>query len=403
MNPLLSNLQPYPFERLKQLFSTVTPNAAYAPISLGIGEPRHATPQLVLDALAKATAQLSAYPATAGLPALRESCVNWVQRRYGLKLDAATQVLPVNGSREALFALVQTVIDPTREAVVVCPNPFYQIYEGAALLAGAKPYYAASDPALNFNVDWGSVPADVWAKTQLLFVCSPGNPTGAVMPLSDWEKLFALSDKYGFVIASDECYSEIYFREVAPLGGLEAAAKLGRSDFKNLVAFTSLSKRSNVPGMRSGFVAGDASILKQFLLYRTYHGSAMSGMVQAASIAAWDDEAHVVANREQYRKKFAAVTPLLEAVMDVRLPDAGFYLWAAVPGGDDVAFARDLLAQYNVTVLPGSYLAREGQGIGDAKGFNPGAGRIRMALVAETTECLEAAQRIVAFIKNSPV
>ncbi|WP_353135432.1 succinyldiaminopimelate transaminase [Limnohabitans sp.] len=403
MNPLLSNLQPYPFERLKHLFSTVTPNAAYAPISLGIGEPRHATPQLVLDALANATAQLSAYPATAGLPALRDSCVNWVQRRYGLKLDAATQVLPVNGSREALFAFAQTVIDPSREAVVVCPNPFYQIYEGAALLAGAKPYYAASDPALNFNVNWGIVPADVWAKTQLLFVCSPGNPTGAVMPLSDWEKLFALSDKYGFVIASDECYSEIYFREEAPLGGLEAAAKLGRSDFKNLVAFTSLSKRSNVPGMRSGFVAGDAHILKQFLLYRTYHGSAMSGMVQAASIAAWDDEAHVVANREQYRKKFAAVTPLLEAVMDVRLPDAGFYLWAAVPGGDDVAFARDLLAQYNVTVLPGSYLAREGHGIGDTKGFNPGAGRIRMALVAETAECLEAAQRIVAFIKNSPV
>jgi N-succinyldiaminopimelate aminotransferase len=397
MNPLLSSLQPYPFERLKQLFSTVTPNPAYAPISLGIGEPRHATPQLVLDALAKATAQLAAYPATAGLPALRESCVNWMQRRYGLKLDAATQVLPVNGSREALFAFAQTVIDPTREAVVVCPNPFYQIYEGAALLAGAQTYYAPSDPALNFNVNWDSVPADVWAKTQLLFVCSPGNPTGAVMPLSDWEKLFALSDKYGFVIASDECYSEIYFREEAPLGGLEAATKLGRTDFKNLVAFTSLSKRSNVPGMRSGFVAGDAHILKQFLLYRTYHGSAMSGMVQAASIAAWDDEAHVVANREQYRQKFAAVTPLLEAVMDVRLPDAGFYLWAAVPGGDDVAFARDLLAQYNVTVLPGSYLAR------NAQGFNPGAGRIRMALVAETAECLEAAQRIVAFIqKNHP-
>jgi len=395
MNPLLSSLQPYPFERLKQLFSTVTPNPAYAPISLGIGEPRHATPQLVLDALAKATAQLAAYPATAGLPALRESCVNWMQRRYGLKLDAATQVLPVNGSREALFAFAQTVIDPTRDAVVVCPNPFYQIYEGAALLAGAQTYYAPSDPALNFNVNWDSVPAEVWAKTQLLFVCSPGNPTGAVMPMSDWEKLFALSDKYGFVIASDECYSEIYFREEAPLGGLEAATKLGRTDFKNLVAFTSLSKRSNVPGMRSGFVAGDANILKQFLLYRTYHGSAMSGMVQAASIAAWDDEAHVVDNREQYRQKFAAVTPLLEAVMDVRLPDAGFYLWAAVPGGDDVAFARDLLAQYNVTVLPGSYLARE------AQGFNPGAGRIRMALVAETAECLEAAQRIVAFIKQN--
>jgi len=395
MNPLLSSLQPYPFERLKQLFSTVTPNPAYAPISLGIGEPRHATPQLVLDALAKATAQLAAYPATAGLPALRESCVNWMQRRYGLKLDAATQVLPVNGSREALFAFAQTVIDPTRDAVVVCPNPFYQIYEGAALLAGAHTYYAPSDPALNFNVNWDSVPADVWAKTQLLFVCSPGNPTGAVMPMSDWEKLFALSDQYGFVIASDECYSEIYFRDEAPLGGLEAATKLGRTDYKNLVAFTSLSKRSNVPGMRSGFVAGDANILKQFLLYRTYHGSAMSGMVQAASIAAWDDETHVVANREQYRQKFAAVTPLLEAVMDVRLPDAGFYLWAAVPGGDDVAFARDLLAQYNVTVLPGSYLAR------DAQGFNPGAGRIRMALVAETAECLEAAQRIVAFIQNT--
>ena len=396
MNPLLSRLQPYPFERLKQLFSTVTPNPAFTPISLGIGEPRHATPQLVLDALAQATAQLAAYPATAGLPALRNACVNWMHRRYGLKLDAATQVLPVNGSREALFAFAQTVIDPTKVgATVVCPNPFYQIYEGAALLAGAQTYYAPSDPALNFNVNWDSVPAEVWAKTQLLFVCSPGNPTGAVMPLSDWEKLFALSDQYGFVIASDECYSEIYFREEAPLGGLEAAVKLGRTDFKKLVAFTSLSKRSNVPGMRSGFVAGDAHILKQFLLYRTYHGSAMSGMVQAASVAAWDDEAHVVANRDQYRQKFAAVTPLLEAVMDVRLPDAGFYLWAAVPGGDDVAFARDLLAHYNVTVLPGSYLARE------AQGFNPGAGRIRMALVAETAECLEAAQRIVAFIKNA--
>jgi N-succinyldiaminopimelate aminotransferase len=395
MNPLLSSLQPYPFERLKQLFSTVTPNPAYRAISLGIGEPRHATPQLVLDALAGATDQLAAYPATAGQPALREACAGWMQRRYGIELSAASQVLPVNGSREALFAFAQTVIDPTRDAVVVCPNPFYQIYEGAALLAGAKAYYAPSDPARNFNVNWDSVPADVWAKTQLLFVCSPGNPTGAVMPMAEWEKLFALSDQYGFVIASDECYSEIYFRDDAPLGGLEAAAKLGRTDYKNLVAFTSLSKRSNVPGMRSGFVAGDANILKQFLLYRTYHGSAMSGMVQAASVAAWNDEAHVVANRALYREKFAAVTPLLAEVMDVRLPDAGFYLWAAVPGGDDVAFARDLLAQYNVTVLPGSYLAR------NAQGFNPGAGRIRMALVAETAECLEAAERIVAFVKQS--
>lgn len=397
MNPKLPLLQPYPFERLRQLFAGVQPSPAHRAISLGIGEPKHATPDFLKAALAAdLDTGLAAYPATAGTPALRQACAGWLQQRYGLQLDPLTQILPVNGSREALFSFAQTVIDPTRPgAAVVFPNPFYQIYEGAALLAGAQTYYAPSDPALNFNVNWDSVPADVWAKTQLLFVCSPGNPTGAVMPLSDWEKLFALSDKFGFVIASDECYSEIYFREEAPLGCLEAATKLGRTDFKNLVAFTSLSKRSNVPGMRSGFVAGDANILKQFLLYRTYHGSAMSGMVQAASIAAWDDEAHVVANREQYRQKFAAVTPLLEAVMDVRLPDAGFYLWAAVPGGDDVAFARDLLAQYNVTVLPGSYLARE------AQGFNPGAGRIRMALVAETAECLEAAQRIVAFIKNS--
>ena len=395
MNPLLQRLQPYPFERLKQLFSTVTPSAKYPPISLGIGEPRHATPQLVLDALAASTEALSSYPATAGLPALRQSCANWVQRRYGLALNPDNQILPINGSREALFAFAQTVVDGSKTgATVVCPNPFYQIYEGAALLAGAQAFYAPSDPALNFNVDWGKVPDEVWKNTQLLFVCSPGNPTGSVMPLEDWKTLFELSDRYGFVIASDECYSEIYFREEPPLGGLEASYKLGRTDYKNLVAFTSLSKRSNVPGMRSGFVSGDANLLKKFLLYRTYHGSAMSGMVQAASIAAWDDEVHVVANRDMYRQKFAAVTPVLAKVLDVKLPDAGFYLWAAVPGGDDQAFARDLLAQYNVTVLPGSFLARESQG------FNPGAGRIRMALVAETQECMQAAQRIVEFVQR---
>ena len=395
MNPLLQRLQPYPFERLKQLFSTVTPATKYPPISLGIGEPRHATPKLVLDALAASTEALSSYPATAGLPALRQSCANWVHRRYGLTINPDTQILPINGSREALFAFAQTVVDGSKAgATVVCPNPFYQIYEGAALLAGAQAFYAPSDPALNFNVDWSTVPEAVWRNTQLLFVCSPGNPTGSVMPLADWKTLFELSDRYGFVIASDECYSEIYFREEAPLGGLEASYKLGRTDYKNLVAFTSLSKRSNVPGMRSGFVAGDAKLLKQFLLYRTYHGSAMSGMVQAASIAAWDDEAHVVANRDMYRQKFAAVTPLLAKVLDVKLPDAGFYLWAGVPGGDDQAFARDLLAQYNVTVLPGSFLARESQG------FNPGAGRIRMALVAETQECMQAAQRIVEFVQR---
>ena len=395
MNPLLQRLQPYPFERLKQLFSTVTPSAKYPPISLGIGEPRHATPQLVLDALAASTEALSSYPATAGLPALRQSCANWVQRRYGLALNPDNQILPINGSREALFAFAQTVVDGSKTgATVVCPNPFYQIYEGAAFLAGAKAFYAPSDPALNFNVDWGKVPDEVWKNTQLLFVCSPGNPTGSVMPLDDWKTLFELSDRYGFVIASDECYSEIYFREEPPLGGLEASYKLGRTDYKNLVAFTSLSKRSNVPGMRSGFVSGDANLLKQFLLYRTYHGSAMSGMVQAASIAAWNDEVHVVANRDMYRQKFAAVTPVLAKVLDVKLPDAGFYLWAGVPGGDDQAFARDLLAQYNVTVLPGSFLARESQG------FNPGAGRIRMALVAETQECMQAAQRIVEFVQR---
>ena len=397
MNPLLSRLQPYPFERLRQLFAGVTPHPALRPISLGIGEPKHPTPDFIKQtlnaALYEPATDLAAYPPTAGSPLLREAFTAWLQRRYKLALDAATQVLPVNGSREALFAFAQTVIDPTREAVVVCPNPFYQIYEGAALLAGAQAFYAPSDPARNFAINWDSVPDDVWQRTQLVFVCSPGNPTGAVMPLAEWEKLFALSDRHGFVIASDECYSEIYFRDEPPLGGLEAAARLGRTDFKRLVSFTSLSKRSNVPGLRSGFVAGDAALLKAFLLYRTYHGSAMAPPVQAASIAAWGDEEHVIANRAQYRAKFAQVTPVLASVLDVALPDAGFYLWAAVKGSD-TDFARDLLAQYNVTVLPGSYLARE------AGGSNPGAGRIRMALVAETAECLEAAQRIVQFVQS---
>jgi N-succinyldiaminopimelate aminotransferase len=321
-----------------------------------------------------------------------------VQRRYGIAVDAATQLLPVNGSREALFAFTQTVVDASRPgATVVCPNPFYQIYEGATLLAGANPHFAPSDPARNFAVDWDSVPDAVWQRTQLLFVCSPGNPTGAVMPLAEWEKLFALSDRHGFVIASDECYSEIYFRDEPPLGGLEAAAKLGRDEYRNLIAFTSLSKRSNVPGLRSGFVAGDATLIKAFLLYRTYHGSAMGLAVQAASIAAWNDEAHVEDNRALYRAKFAQVTPLLDQAMQVSLPDAGFYLWAQVPealGMSDTDFARQLLAQYNVTVLPGSYLARETDGI------NPGAQRVRMALVAEADECLQAAQRIVQFIRS---
>ncbi len=395
MNPLLARLQPYPFERLRALMADVTPSSSHKAISLGIGEPRHATPALIEAAIVAGLKGLSTYPATAGEPRLREAITGWVHRRYGVVLDPATQVLPVNGSREALFALAQTVVDPTQPgATVVCPNPFYQIYEGAALLAGAQTAFANSDPARNFAAAWEQIDAATWARTQLLYVCSPGNPTGAVMPLAEWQALFELSDRHGFVIASDECYSEIYFREDAPLGGLQAAQALGRADFRRLVVFTSLSKRSNVPGMRSGFVAGDARVLKQFLLYRTYHGSAMSPLVQAASAAAWGDEVHVVANRALYRAKFEQVTSLLAGVLDVALPDAGFYLWAGVPGADDVAFARGLLAQYNVAVLPGSLLAR------DAHSLNPGRGRIRMALVAGVDECLEAAHRIVSFTKS---
>jgi N-succinyldiaminopimelate aminotransferase len=394
MNPLLQRLNPYPFERLRELTRGITPNPAYRPISLGIGEPRHDTPALVHQAITSSLDGLATYPATAGEPALRQACADWVQRRYNVTLDAATQVLPVNGTREALFALAQTVVDASKPgALVVCPNPFYQIYEGAALLAGARPAFANSDPARNFCARWEDITAEEWERTQLLYVCSPGNPAGAVVPLAEWAQLFALSDQHGFVIASDECYSEIYFGDEPPLGALQAAKALGREAFDRLVVMTSLSKRSNVPGMRSGFVAGDARILKDFLLYRTYHGSAMSQVVQRASAAAWADETHVLANRALYRAKFAQVTPLLAEVLDVKLPDAGFYLWAAVPGGDDIAFAQQLLAQYNVTVLPGSLLARE------SRGHNPGAGRIRMALVAGVEECLEAAQRLHAFTR----
>ncbi|MBK6854241.1 MAG: succinyldiaminopimelate transaminase [Burkholderiales bacterium] len=404
MNPLLTRLQPYPFERLRALFKGVTPSPAHGAISLGIGEPKHATPEFLKERLRSTLEGLAGYPATAGEPAFRASCAGWLKRRYGVDVDAASQILPVNGTREALFSLAQTVLDRSQHVdaggpVVVCPNPFYQIYEGAAYLGGATPVFVNSDPARNFAVDWSQVDEATWARTQLVYVCSPGNPTGAVVPLDEWRLLFELSDRYSFVIASDECYSEIYFRDEAPLGGLEAAVKLGRTDFRRLIALTSLSKRSNVPGLRSGFVAGDAELIKSFLLYRTYHGSAMALPVQQASIAAWDDEAHVVANREMYRRKFAQVTPVLAEVMDVALPDAAFYLWAKVPdhvgGGSDTEFARALLAQYNVTVLPGSYLARE------AHGVNPGAGRVRLALVADVDECLEAAHRIAAFVRSA--
>jgi len=402
VNPLLDSLQPYPFEKLRALLKDATPPADLPHISFGIGEPKHPTPALIRDAVVASLNGLSAYPATIGSEALRQAIAQWVTKRYGLpSIDPAAEVLPVSGSREALFALAQTVVDGTprtdgKSAIVLCPNPFYQIYEGAALLAGAQPYFANSDPARNFACDYSAIPEEIWARTQLLYVCSPGNPTGAVLTLDDWRELFALSDRYGFVIASDECYSEIYFDEAKPpLGGLEAAHQLGRG-YERLVMLSSLSKRSNVPGMRSGFVAGDAAILKRFLLYRTYHGAALSTVYQAASIAAWNDEAHVRENRAKYVQKFAAVTPMLADVLDVRLPDAAFYLWANVErtGLTDTEFARRLYADYNVTVLPGSYLART------AHDTNPGRNFVRMALVADVNECIEGAKRIVDFCRG---
>ena len=395
MNPNLSLLHPYPFQKLRELFLGVVPNPDLKPVNLSIGEPKHATPTLVTEALTANLGGLAQYPATQGSEALRQAAARWLSRRYGLRgLDIQREILPVNGSREALFAFVQAVVDASgaEKPVVISPNPFYQIYEGAALLAGAEPYYLNCLADQRFQPDWASVPAEVWARTQLVFVCSPGNPTGSVMSMNDWQDLFELSDRYGFVIASDECYSEIYF-DAPPLGGLEAAATLGRDDFANLVMFTSLSKRSNVPGMRSGFVAGDARVLEKFLLYRTYHGSAMSPAIQAASVAAWDDEAHVEHNRQLYAEKFAAVTPVVSQALDVSLPEASFYLWAKVPG-DDAEFARELYREQHVTVLPGSYLAR------DAHGVNPGAGYIRIALVAPLAECQEAAERLVTFARS---
>jgi len=401
MNPLLDTLQTYPFEKLKTLFQGVTlaeSAAKLRPISFGIGEPKHPTPQLIKDALLEALPGLSSYPATLGSDALRGAIANWIKARFQLPhLDAASEVLPVAGSREALFSFAQAVIDRSKaRAIVVCPNPFYQIYEGAALLAGAQPYFANSDPARNYACNYAEIPEDVWADTQLMYVCSPGNPTGAVLTLADWREIFALSDRHGFVIASDECYSEIYFDEAAPpLGALQAAQLLGRR-FERLVTFSSLSKRSNVPGMRSGFVAGDAKLLKQFLKYRTYHGAALSPVFQSASVAAWQDETHVRDNRAKYLSKFQTVTPMLAAYLDVKLPDAAFYLWAKVDrlGVDDTEFARRLYADYNVTVLPGSYLAR------DAHGINPGRHFVRLALVADVEECIEGAQRIVEFCKQ---
>lgn len=397
MNNALNQLQPYPFEKLRALLDGVTPAADKRAIALSIGEPKHASPAFVAKALADNLDKMAVYPTTLGLPALRESIVHWCERRFGVPagwLNAAQHVLPVNGTREALFAFTQAVVSRGEDALIVSPNPFYQIYEGAALLAGAQPHYLPCLDSNGFNPDFDAVPAEIWQRCQILFLCSPGNPTGALVPLDTLKKLIALADEHDFVIAADECYSELYFDEQAPPPGLlSACVELGRSDFKRCVVFHSLSKRSNLPGLRSGFVAGDAEILKAFLLYRTYHGCAMPVQTQLASIAAWNDEAHVLENRDLYREKFDAVLQVLAPVMDVQKPDGGFYLWPKVPG-DDAQFCRDLFEQQHVTVVPGSYLSRE------VEGFNPGAGRVRLALVAPLAECVEAAQRIRAFVED---
>lgn len=397
MNHALSTLQSYPFEKLRALLAGVQPPADKPHIALSIGEPKHPAPAFVAKALADSLSQLSVYPTTLGLPELRTCMAHWAEQRFGLAegaLDPARHILPVNGTREALFAFTQAVVNPEPGALVVSPNPFYQIYEGAALLAGATPHYLPCLESNGFNPDFEAVPADIWERCQILFLCSPGNPTGALVPLATLERLIALADQYDFVIAADECYSELYFDEDNPPPGLlTACARLGRTDFKRCVVFHSLSKRSNLPGLRSGFVAGDAEILKGFLLYRTYHGCAMPVQTQLASIAAWNDEPHVRANRDLYRAKFDAVLSILSPVLEVTRPDGGFYLWPRTPI-DDTQFTRALFAQEHVTVVPGSYLSRA------VNGVNPGQNRVRLALVAPLAECVEAAERIRDFVKS---
>ncbi|WP_421684233.1 succinyldiaminopimelate transaminase [Stutzerimonas urumqiensis] len=396
MNQALELLQPYPFEKLRALLSGVTP-AAKDPIALSIGEPKHASPAFVAEALANNLQQLATYPTTLGLPALRQTIARWCERRFAVpagSVDADTQVIPVNGTREALFSFTQAVVDRSANPLVVSPNPFYQIYEGAALLAGATPHYLPCLAENGFNPDFEAVPAEVWRRCSVLFLCSPGNPTGALVPLPTLKRLIELADQHDFVIAADECYSELYFDEGNPPPGLlTACAQLGRLDFKRCVVFHSLSKRSNLPGLRSGFVAGDADILKGFLHYRTYHGCAMPVQTQLASLAAWEDERHVEANRSLYREKFDAVLDILGDVLDVQRPDGGFYLWPKTPV-DDTLFTRELFATQHVTVVPGSYLSRA------VDGHNPGANRVRMALVAPLAQCVEAAQRIRTFVQS---
>ncbi|GGO86824.1 succinyldiaminopimelate transaminase [Marinobacterium nitratireducens] len=397
MNRDLAKLQPYPFEKLAALKAEVTPPADKAHIALSIGEPKHPSPAFVAQVLADNLGSLANYPTTAGMPELRQAIADWCERRFSLRagsLDIGRNVLPVNGTREAIFAFTQAAVDRRDDALVVSPNPFYQIYEGAAYLAGAKPWFLACDAENGFIPDFDAVPADIWRRCQLLFLCSPGNPTGAVVGRDMLKKLIALSDEYDFIIASDECYSELYFDEAqAPVGLLQVCAELGRDDYRNCVVFHSLSKRSNLPGLRSGFIAGDAELLVPFLSYRTYHGSSMPIQHQLASIAAWNDETHVLENRDKYREKFARVLEILSPVMDVKLPDASFYLWAPTPIDDD-RFAQGLFEQQNVTVLPGRYISRE------VDGQVPGAGFVRMALVATVEECVEAAERIRAYVES---
>lgn len=398
MNPDLNLLHPYPFEKLAALKAAVSAPAHLTDIMLSIGEPKHEPPAFVLETLVKNLGKLSHYPTTKGLPELRESIANWATRRFQLKpgtFTADKHVLPVNGTREALFAFAQAIIDRSKQdALIVSPNPFYQIYEGAAILSGARPYFLNCMPENNFIPDFTRVPEEVWQGCQLLFICSPGNPTGAVMGTAQLKDLIALADKYDFVIASDECYSELYFDESNPPAGLlQACAELGRDDFARCVVFHSLSKRSNLPGLRSGFVGGDARILEKFLLYRTYHGCAMPVPTQLASVAAWQDETHVIENRNAYRQKFDAVLDILAGTLTLTKPDASFYLWARTPVKSE-QFAQQLFARQKVTVLPGSFLARE------ANGINPGEDYIRMALVAPLGECIEAAQRIKQFMQS---
>jgi N-succinyldiaminopimelate aminotransferase len=398
MNPDLDQLHPYPFEKLAALKAAVTSPDHLTDIMLSIGEPKHLPPAFVLDTLVKNLSKLSQYPSTKGLPELREAIAAWATRRFALKahtFSAEKNILPVNGTREALFAFAQAVIDRTKpNALIVSPNPFYQIYEGAAFLSGAEPYFLNCTPENHFIPDFAAVPKEVWQRTQLLFICSPGNPTGAVMSAGQLKKLITLADQYDFVIASDECYSELYSDEQnPPTGLLQACAEMGRDDFARCVVFHSLSKRSNLPGLRSGFVGGDAKILERFLLYRTYHGCAMPVPTQLASSAAWQDETHVIENREAYRQKFDAVLKILNGVLEVEKPEAGFYLWPKTPIKGEL-FAQQLFSKQKVTVLPGSYLARE------VKGFNPGENYVRLALVAPLAECVEAAERIRTFVRT---